>query len=163
MNNQPGKSEPQGGGNIKRQTFIRVAAGAVGLCYAAAMGYPVYRYLESPIEKEQEAKPVNEVSPPDAKKLPEGSALIFKFGSRPAILIHHKDGSWVALSAVCKHLGCTVQYEADKDRIFCACHGGVYNAYTGANVSGPPPSPLDRFGVKVTENSVIVTRTPSPA
>ena len=65
---------------------------------------------------------------------------MFKFGTAPAMLIHHEDGRWVAMTAVCTHLGCTVQYEPQADRIHCACHGGVYNAYTGANVSGPPPS-----------------------
>ena len=51
------------------------------------------------------------------------------------MLIHHQDGSWVALSAVCTHLGCTVQYEPQANRIHCACHGGVYDPRTGANVS----------------------------
>ena len=155
---EPNKPQPQSGENMSRSTFVRVAAGGVGLCYAAAIGYPVYRYLESPIEKAENEKPVNEVTPPDARKLPAGAALMFKFGSKPAMLIHHKDDKWVALFAVCKHLGCTVQYEPDKDRIYCACHGGVYNAYTGANVSGPPPKPLDRLDVKVTDDAVVISR-----
>ena len=88
---------------------------------------------------------------------------MFKFGSRPAMLIHHTDDQWVALIAVCKHLGCTVQYQPDKDRIYCACHGGVYNAYTGGNISGPPPKPLDRLVVKLTEAAVVVSRPPQAA
>jgi cytochrome b6-f complex iron-sulfur subunit len=59
---------------------------------------------------------------------------------------------------VCTHLGCTVQYEAQSDRIHCGCHGGVYNAYTGANVSGPPPKPLKLFKVAVAEAGVNVSR-----
>jgi cytochrome b6-f complex iron-sulfur subunit len=152
------KSQPPSGENMSRNTFVRVAAGGIGLCYAAAIGYPVYRYLESPIEHAEGAVPVNEVTPPDARKLAPGTALMFKFGSKPAMLIHHKDDTWVAMFAVCKHLGCTVQYEGDKDRIYCACHGGVYNSHTGGNVSGPPPKPLDMLAVKVTEDAVVVSR-----
>ncbi len=74
------------------------------------------------------------------------------------MLIHHEDGRWIALTAVCTHLGCTVQYEPQTDRIHCACHGGVYNAYTGANVSGPPPKPLKLFKVAVNETGVEVSR-----
>ena len=74
------------------------------------------------------------------------------------MLIHHTDNSWVALTAVCTHLGCTVQYEPQMDRIHCACHGGVYNAYTGANVSGPPPKPLKLFKVAVNDTGVEVSR-----
>jgi cytochrome b6-f complex iron-sulfur subunit len=74
------------------------------------------------------------------------------------MLIHHQDGRWIALSAVCTHLGCTVKYEPEMDRIHCACHGGVYNAYTGANVSGPPPKPLKTFKVAVSDTGVEVSR-----
>ena len=74
------------------------------------------------------------------------------------MLIHHQDGRWIAMTAVCTHLGCTVQYEAHADRIHCSCHGGVYNAYTGANVSGPPPKPLTLYKVKVDATGVVVSR-----
>lgn len=141
-----------------RRTFVRVLAGTVGCVYAGMIGYPVYRYLNSPGETAAAAGAVNEVTLSKADELPTGTALIFKFGSAPAMLIHQKDGSWAAFSAVCTHLACTVQYEGDQDRIFCACHGGVYDAKTGANVSGPPPKPLTMFKVNVQPGSVTVTR-----
>ncbi len=145
---------------LTRRVFARTAFGGIGLCYAAAVGYPIYRYLKSPVQKAQAAAAVTEVVLKDAQKLPSGSALMFKFGFEPCLLIHHADGKWVALSARCTHLGCTVQYEAEKKRIFCACHGGVYNPENGQNVSGPPPKPLKSFVVKeVTEAGVKVTRS----
>jgi len=163
MNTPDCPLQPPEQGFSNRRNFVRVAAGGIGLCYAAALGYPVYRYLESPIEKVQSLAVVSEVSLPEARKLPLGAALMFKFGSRPAMLIHHPDDQWVALIAVCTHLGCTVQYQGDKDRIYCACHGGVYNARTGGNVSGPPPKPLQRLEVKLTETTVVVSRLPKTA
>lgn len=141
-----------------RRAFLAAAAGAAGLCYVAALGYPIYRYLASPSEMAMSAAAVTEITLKDAQKLPSGSVLMFKFGAAPAMLIHHKDDRWVALTAVCTHLGCTVQYEPDADRIHCACHGGVYNAYTGANVSGPPPKPLKLFKVAVSDAGVLVSR-----
>jgi cytochrome b6-f complex iron-sulfur subunit len=83
---------------------------------------------------------------------------MFKFGTSPAMLIHHQDGTWVALTAVCTHLGCTVQYEPQANRIHCACHCGVYDPRTCSNVSGPPPKPLKRFKVAVNEAGVEVSR-----
>lgn len=140
-----------------RRAFL-AAAGAAGLAYTAALAYPIYRYLASPAEMAMSATAVTEVTLKDAHKLPAGSVLMFKFGPAPAMLIHHEDGRWVALTAVCTHLGCTVQYEPYLDRIHCACHGGVYNAYTGANVSGPPPKPLKLFKVAVNDTGVEVSR-----
>jgi cytochrome b6-f complex iron-sulfur subunit len=147
----------ESGEKTTRRAFL-AAAGAAGLAYAAALAYPVYRYLASPEEMEMNAASVSEVTLKDAQKLPAGSVLMFKFGTAPALLIHHEDGRWVAMSAVCTHLGCTVQYEPHADRIHCACHGGVYNAYTGANVSGPPPKPLKLFKVAVNPAGVNVSR-----
>jgi cytochrome b6-f complex iron-sulfur subunit len=141
-----------------RRAFLAAAA-AAGLCYTAALAYPIYRYLASPEEMALSATAVTEVTLKEAQKLPLASVLMFKFGTAPAMLIHHEDGRWVALSAVCSHLGCTVQYEPQADRIHCACHGGVYNAYTGANVSGPPPKPLTLFKVAVNDAGVEVSRS----
>ncbi len=147
----------ENGDTKTRRALGAAAAGAAGVCYAAALGYPVYRYLASPEEIAESAR-VTEVTVPDGHKLPPGKAKIFRFGASPALLIHHADGRWIAMTAVCTHLGCTVQYEQDQDRIHCACHGGVYNAYTGANVSGPPPKPLKLFKVAVNDTGVEVSR-----
>jgi cytochrome b6-f complex iron-sulfur subunit len=143
---------------MTRQAFVQLALGGVGLCYAAAIGYPVYRYLASPMERAEAATAVTEITLKDAQKLAAGSVLMFKFGSQPAMLIHHQDDTWVALAAVCTHLGCTVQYEPEKNRIHCACHGGVYDPRTGANISGPPPRPLRRYGVQLTDGGVLVSK-----
>lgn len=145
-------------GDVRTRRAFLAIAGAAGVCYAAALAYPVYRYLASPSEMALSASAVTEVTLKDAQKVPVGSVLMFKFGPSPAMLIHHEDGRWIALSAVCTHLGCTVQYEPQADRIHCACHGGVYNAYTGANVSGPPPKPLKLFKVAVNDTGVEVSR-----
>lgn len=149
---------PESSGETTTRRAFLAAAGAAGLCYTAALGYPIYRYLASPMEMASNATAITEVTLKDAQKLPAGSVLMFKFGTAPTMLIHHADGKWVALTAVCTHLGCTVQYEPQADRIHCACHGGVYNPYTGANVSGPPPKPLKLFKVAVKDTGVDVSR-----
>jgi cytochrome b6-f complex iron-sulfur subunit len=145
------------GDRNSRRVFLGLA-GAAGLAYTVAMAYPIYRYLASPAEMANATAAVKDVLLKDAQKLPSGSVLMFKFGPKPAMLIHHTDGRWIAMTAVCTHLGCTVQYEPQLDRIHCACHGGVYNPYTGANVSGPPPKPLTLYKVAVGDAGVQVSR-----
>ncbi len=134
------------------------AAGVAGAAYLAALGYPVYRYLASPVETSAAAASVSAVTLKDAQKLPPGSVMMFRFGAQPAMLIHHADGQWVALGAVCTHLGCTVQFQADRNRIYCACHGGTYDPRTGANTGGPPPRPLKKYSLQVAEDGVTVSR-----
>ncbi len=140
-----------------RRAFLGIAT-AAGLCYAGAIGYPIYRYLASPAEMAANETAVTEVTLDKAQDLPVASALMFKFGSSPAMLIHNADDTWVAFSAVCTHLGCTVKFEPDKNRIHCSCHGGVYDPHTGKNVSGPPPKPLKPYKVNVGAANVVVSR-----
>lgn len=143
---------------LSRRGLVKTAVAGVSLAYAGAVGYPIYRYLNSPVETSQAMAAVKEVTLNNAGELPKGSALMFKFGVRPAMLIHHEDDTWVALDAVCTHLGCTVKFDGPTNRIVCACHGGVYDAKTGGNVSGPPPRPLTQYEVSVNKGSVTVKR-----
>jgi cytochrome b6-f complex iron-sulfur subunit len=144
---------------VARRRFIKGLLSGVGGCYAAAIGYPVYRYLTSPAERAAALSAVTEVILTGSHLLPVGSVMMFKFGSRPSMLIHHKDGSWVALDAVCTHLGCTVKYLQESERIHCFCHGGEYDSRTGKNVGGPPPAPLRRYEARVVSDGVLVSRT----
>ena len=81
------KTQPVEEGETKTRRAFLLAAGAAGLCYTAALAYPIYRYLASPEEMASNATAVTEVSLKDAQKLPAGSVLMFKFGSRPAMHI----------------------------------------------------------------------------
>lgn len=143
---------------LSRRSFVKVAVGGVCLAYAGAIGYPVYRYLNSPVEKAELLAAIKDVTLEKADELPKGSAMMFKFGPFPSLLIHHESGEWVAFNAICTHLGCTVQYKPELGRIACACHGGQYDPKTGDNISGPPPKPLMKFAVKVNKGSVLVSR-----
>lgn len=145
---------------MSRRGFVRVAVWGVTLAYAGAIGYPIYRYLNSPVEKSVAMAAVKEVNLDKADTLEKGTVLMFKFGVRPAMLIHHEDDSWIALDAVCSHMGCTVKFDPAQNKIVCACHGGVYDPKTGGNVSGPPPRPLNKYFVKVGKGTVTVSRNP---
>lgn len=143
---------------MSRRGFVRTAAVGVTLAYLGALGYPIYRYLNSPVEKSIQMAAVRDVTLDKADALAKGSALMFKFGVRPALLIHHADDSWIALDAVCTHMGCTVKFDSVSGQIVCACHGGRYDAKSGQNVSGPPPRPLKAYVVQVNAGSVTVSR-----
>ena len=144
---------------VCRRTLVQAGLAVFGAGYAGAIGYPIYRFLNAPVAEAATAAAVREVALPDAAELKPGTALMFKFGTGPAILIHHADGTWSAFDAVCTHLGCTVGFEPENDRIFCACHEGVYDPHTGEAVAGPPPKGLTAYAVEVKDGDVVVTRS----
>ncbi|MGB9464728.1 MAG: Rieske (2Fe-2S) protein [Candidatus Acidiferrum sp.] len=116
--------------------------------------YPVLKYLVPPAvpdlgEDEVVAGKVGDLKPNGSK--------VFRFGSRPALLLLTAEGEYHAVSAVCTHLGCTVQYRSDMSEIWCACHNGTYGL-DGRNISGPPPRPLENFQVHVRGSEIVVSR-----
>ena len=112
---------------------------------AAAIAYPVGRYLVPPASGEPATESVVAAR---VKALRPNSAAIFKFGSKPGIVVRTADGDVRAFSAVCSHLDCTVQFKSDTSQLWCACHNGTYDL--GGNVvSGPPPRGLEKFVVNL--------------
>jgi Rieske Fe-S protein len=142
-----------------RRGLLQLGITLAGACYAGAIGYPVYRYLATPARRAELAESeVTTVSLPASGLPGAGTGTIFLFGSRPTLLIHHEDGHFTAFDAVCSHLGCTVAFQPESHRIFCPCHGGVYNMDTGAVVAGPPPKGLKVYRVEVKDANVIVSK-----
>jgi Rieske Fe-S protein len=117
--------------------------------------YPVVRYLIPPrVAESAVASVVVPFAPAD---LPPNSGQIFKFGSRPGILLRTPSGELRAFSARCTHLDCTVQYRDDLGHIWCACHNGHFDL-NGRNIAGPPPHPLEAYDVAVRGNDIVVRR-----
>ncbi len=147
------------GACCSRRRFIGMAGlGVAGLGYAAGMAYPVYRYLADPAERAAAEAAVKEVTLAKADAPAVGQGKNIKFGIRPALLIHHAEGKWSCFIATCTHLGCTVAYKPAEKSIKCPCHGGIYDATTGANVSGPPPKPLTQLTVEENNDQLIIRR-----
>ena len=138
-----------------RRRFVNWFLGTSVVAFLAAVLYPVSRYLVPPEVGESTAGTVTLPIKPDDVKPNTGQ--IFKFGSRPGILVRTESGELRAFSAVCTHLNCTVQYRADVNHIWCACHNGHYDL-NGKNVEGPPPRPLDSFVVNVRGTQIVVSK-----
>src|SRR5271169_5691380 len=137
-----------------RRRLMQVLLGGGLLASAVAFLYPVLRYLVPPAATDLGG---DSVVAAKVGELKANSGKIFRFGSRPGLLVRTADGEYRALSAVCTHLNCTVQYRDDLHQIWCACHNGLYDL-EGRNVSGPPPRPLETYEVHVQGEDVVVTR-----
>jgi cytochrome b6-f complex iron-sulfur subunit len=141
-------------GSLGRRRLVEVLLGGGFVGTAVAFVYPVLRYLIPPKTVDLGSDSVVAGRVGDLKL---NSGKIFRFGSRPGLLIRTADGEYRAMSATCTHLSCTVQYRDDLREVWCACHNGKYNL-DGRNISGPPPRPLEAFEVQVRGEDIIVRR-----
>jgi cytochrome b6-f complex iron-sulfur subunit len=140
---------------MPRSRFLNLILGTGAGGLAAAVLYPVGRYIVPPEAPESTANSVVlSLKPED---LPPNTGRVFKFGSKPGIVVRTPGGELRAFSAVCTHLECTVQYREDLSHIWCACHNGHFDL-SGRNIAGPPPSPLVQFDVFERGDAIVVSR-----
>jgi cytochrome b6-f complex iron-sulfur subunit len=141
-------------GKHSRRRFLDYLLGSSAVATLGAIFYPIIKYMIPPQIVEAQA---NSVVVGKNADFATNSGKIFKFGSKPGLIIRTDTGDLKAFSASCTHLGCIVQYDPASKQIICACHNGHYDL-TGKNVAGPPPRPLEAFTVNVKGDDVTVTK-----
>ena len=130
--------------------FLSTSVGSL----AVAVFYPVVRYLSPPAIPEATS---TRVLAGKVSELHEEGWKVFPFGSEAGIIVETGPGQCRAFSATCTHLECTVQFDKDSKRIWCACHNGFYDM-DGRNVAGPPPRPLTPYTVNIEGDDIFVSR-----
>lgn len=151
---EPKNKETLPEGGAFRRRLLNMLLAVSGVAVIGGIVFPIFKYLMPPTNP---GSIPGEVEVGQESKYPVNSGSIFRFGSKPGILIHKPDGKFVAFSAVCTHLSCTVEYRPERKDIYCACHAGIYNI-NGKNVAGPPPKPLEEFHVEVRKGVVFVRK-----
>jgi len=136
--------------NESRRKFLGAClAGATAVAVAGA-GYPVLGYL-APRPGKVGADKLEFAS----GDIAAGEAKFFEYQGTSAVLVKTNAGALVALSAVCTHMGCIVQWEKDKQAFLCPCHAGHYSP-DGAVTAGPPPKPLAKIPFSVAGGKITV-------
>ncbi len=128
-----------------RRDLLRTAAtgtAALGcLAHLAAWGgslAPVVRY-EPPVERR--------LGPPS--RFPEGVTFL----REERLFVLREEDELRAISAVCTHLGCTVNRA--EEGFHCPCHGSVFDA-RGTNTAGPAKRPLPWHPLRLQGGDVVV-------
>jgi cytochrome b6-f complex iron-sulfur subunit len=147
---------------LPRRRFLNWFLGTSFGALIVSVVYPIIRYANPPRIPEAATNQVEAGDVSDPAFAAKGFKIV-RFGAEPVILLKVTDTEYRAFSATCTHLDCIVGYQKDRSRIFCNCHGGVYDL-SGRNVSGPPPKPLTAFKVNLVEKGsepakIVVSRT----
>jgi Rieske Fe-S protein len=91
-----------------------------------------------------------------ASSLGPGESVTFSYPGPddPAIAIGLADGTPVAFSSACPHLGCVVLWTKESGRLECPCHNGAFDPRSGRVLAGPPPRPLTRIRLERRDDGI---------
>ena len=94
-----------------------------------------------------------------------GKVTDFKVGEivpfrKERAFVLRTEGGFLALSGVCPHLHCIVNWNEVLKRFECPCHGAKFNQ-DGEVLEGPPPRPLDLYKVQIVEGKLVIDRANS--
>jgi len=149
---------------MNRRTFYLTCIYAIWALIGLVMAVPAAVYLLWPPRprKEQEwteAGRVTELS------LGRPSEIVFRKNRVDGWKVtSEKSTAWVvrkvkseivAFSPQCPHLGCAVHWVAKQNEFLCPCHASTFSI-EGQVLTGPAQRPLDRFGVKVEGDTLLL-------
>ncbi len=131
----------EGGETMNRRDFLdEVAAAALGIAGLGAIVVTV-KYLSPNVLFEPPTS--FRVGTPD--EYPVNSVTYI--AEQEVYIVRLAEG-FIAVSAICTHLGCITQWKADLDLVACPCHGSRFKR-DGAVVNGPAPRPLPHYAMRL--------------
>lgn len=119
-----------------RRFFVKAGLAGLGLSLLASAGatldflFPKVLYEPSQLLR--------------LKRLDEYPDQEVIFDDENRLFIFRRPEGISVLTAICTHLGCTVNHEEGAANFRCPCHGSIFNK-DGSVASGPAPKPLTWF------------------
>lgn len=143
--------EPPAETVVSRRTFFQLSMGWIaGTFAAAATAMATVRFLVPNVVFE----PAQQFKAGSPEDYPDGSIT---FLEDERVFLVRRGNTFRCLSAVCTHLGCTVN-RSDQG-YHCPCHGSVFSP-DGVVESGPAPKPLAWFLVTLSkDNRLLVDKS----
>ncbi len=144
--------------NSERRSFLGAIAGLIGAGITAVMGITIGRFAVAPAFPSgvaADSKNWTDLGPLsgiEEGKLVKKSIIVSQeagwgqFNSQKAVWVIRKGDQVTIFSAVCPHLGCTVN--AKNEAFVCACHDSKWDVAGNAQ-GGPTPRGLDSLEHKI--------------
>lgn len=145
--------------NPARRQFLQLAALAGGVALiggcAGSSNSPSTGSTYDPIKAVE--RPDHTALIPGGGNLTAGNALAFVLpNSNPGILYAEANGQLKAISALCTHQGCTVEWRGADKTLLCPCHGSQFDK-NGKVEHGPAKLPLPTYPARKQGNDAVVS------
>ncbi|MFZ0888119.1 MAG: Rieske 2Fe-2S domain-containing protein [Candidatus Binataceae bacterium] len=134
----------------RRWVLSLMGRGAVGLAFLTQIGAAARALLPNVLYE-----PLKRFK----LKRPDQYAEGFTFDPDRRLFVVRNQDNFHVISAVCTHLGCTVQWRATE--FDCPCHGSRFRP-DGSVIGGPAPRPLAWYDVSLSPDGFIEVDTETP-
>jgi Rieske Fe-S protein len=143
-------------GAISAVSFVITACTKAVSSSSAPTSEAVVEDTQTPSVPEQTQTQGGEVVIAQVSALVAGEGFNFKANDgTDAILFKTKDEKVYALSRICTHEGCSVEFDLAQNKLICPCHGATYEAPDGNVISGPTQRNLKKINVKIDGDNVL--------
>jgi cytochrome b6-f complex iron-sulfur subunit len=143
----------RGGPQSSRRRFLTRLSQAFLSLWGLGAAAAVAAYLRAPDRRESVAERIVRVGLLD--DLAVGEGRLVRHGTTPFYVVRMDATRVIALSAVCTHIRCILNYDRERRGLVCPCHDGRFDL-AGNVLSGPPPRPLASYQVSVRAGEVFV-------
>jgi len=154
---------------LTRRRVLEVVVGALATAVGLVLAVPAAAFLTFPTRKRTVSGADEPLDVARLDALPEGKPVrvTVKAPTRRDAWTAFSDvtlgGCWLvrqgdkvsALSTVCPHAGCAVDWDQEGAAFVCPCHDSRFSL-DGVRQSGPSPRPLDAFDVDVKDGRISV-------
>ncbi len=137
---------------MERRDFIKNLFAGTLFLWVSGIFYLLYSYL-SFARKGKELFPRAKLN---AKNLSLAKPALVKLGDEHIWVIETNENIFSAVSAICTHKRCIIEWDKEKRRFICPCHKGLFDK-DGNPIFGPPTKPLKRFNVMKKGEEIIVS------
>ncbi|MBI5559604.1 MAG: Rieske (2Fe-2S) protein [Deltaproteobacteria bacterium] len=119
----------------QRRTFLLSGWQWIRLAAAAALCYPLFRFVKFQTPTIPRLVKVE-------KQLKPGDVYL----DQEFVLFHDGTGTW-AVSRICTHLGCRLNFSEKDHLLICPCHQSMFTT-KGERIAGPAKKNLPLFPVE---------------
>ncbi len=137
---------------MERREFIKNLFTGSLFLWVGGIFYLLYSYL-SFARKGKELFPRAKLN---AKNLSPSKPALVKLGDEHIWVIEKNENIFSAISAICTHKRCILEWDKENSRFICPCHKGLFDK-DGNHIFGPPTRPLKRFNVTKKGEEIIVS------
>jgi len=143
-------------GAISAVSFVITACTKAVSGSSEATSEPVVEDTQTPSTPEQTPSQGGEVVIAQVSALVAGEGFNFTANDgTDAILFKTKDEKVYALSRICSHERCSVEFDLAQNILICLCHGATFEATDGNVISGPTQRGLKKINVKIDGDNVL--------